>query len=58
MVVSNSVGLSLFDTSIIIDLQLQFEIKLSEKLSNTILREKEKEEKVVGTNNKNGSGKL
>lgn len=58
MVVSNSVGLSLFDTSITIDLQLQFEIKLSEKLSNTILREKEKEEKVVGTNNKNGSGKL
>lgn len=58
MVVSNSVGLSLFDTSIIIDLQLQFEIKLSEKLSNTILREKEKEEKVVGTDNKNGSGKL
>lgn len=58
MVVSNSVGLSLFDTSIIIDLQLQFEIKLSEKLSNTILRKKEKEEKVVGTNNKNGSGKL
>lgn len=58
MVVSNSVGLSLFDTSITIDLQLQFEIKLSEKLSNTILREKEKEEKVVGTDNKNGSGKL